>query len=61
MQQLTRRAFAAGAIALAACGAHAQGYPNKPIRLVVGVTAGGASRWWWTTSPAPKASSRRRK
>jgi tripartite-type tricarboxylate transporter receptor subunit TctC len=57
MQQLTRRAFAAGAIALAACGAHAQGYPNKPIRLVVGVTAGGG----WTTSPAPKASSRRRK
>ena len=43
MQQLTRRAFAAGALALAAFGAHAQAYPGKPIRLVVGFTAGGAA------------------
>lgn len=43
MKKLTRRAFTAGAIALAAFGAHAQAYPNKPIRLVVGFTAGGAA------------------
>lgn len=43
MHHFTRRAFAAGALALAALGAQAQGYPNKPIRLVVGFTAGGAA------------------
>ena len=31
------------AAAFAATGAHAQGYPNKPIRLIVGYTPGGAA------------------
>ncbi|NML44321.1 tripartite tricarboxylate transporter substrate binding protein [Ramlibacter sp. G-1-2-2] len=43
MNKITRRAFAAGAIALAAVGAHADTFPSKPIRLVVGFTAGGAA------------------
>jgi tripartite-type tricarboxylate transporter receptor subunit TctC len=35
--------LAALAATLALCTAHAQPYPNKPIRLVVGFTAGGAA------------------
>jgi len=29
--------------ALTACAAHAQGYPSKPIRLMIGYTAGGSA------------------
>ncbi len=43
---LVRRALAA-ALAIASClgaaGAHAQDFPNRPIKLVVGLAAGGAS------------------
>ncbi|MGC3985863.1 MAG: tripartite tricarboxylate transporter substrate binding protein [Pseudorhodoferax sp.] len=39
---LPRRALLAAAAALAVSGALAQAYPDKPIRLVVGYSAGGA-------------------
>ena len=35
------RAFAAAALILFSAAAAAQGYPNKPIRLVVGYPPGG--------------------
>jgi tripartite-type tricarboxylate transporter receptor subunit TctC len=40
---MIRRAFTAIALALLSASAFAQGYPNKPIRLVVGFTPGGVS------------------
>ena len=41
---MTRWSFWLGAATLSlAAGAQAQGYPNKPIRLVVGYTPGGAA------------------
>ena len=40
--QMTRRCvLLAAALALAGAGAQAQGYPAKPIRLLVGYSAGG--------------------
>lgn len=44
LRSFVRLAWIAG-FALAAAGgpAHAQGYPNRPIRLVVGFTAGGTT------------------
>ena len=35
-------ALAAGPLALAASAAHAQAFPSKPVRIIVGYTAGGA-------------------
>ena len=47
LKQAARRGFAAfllPALAFAACGvAMAQGYPNRPIRIVVPYPAGGAT------------------
>ncbi len=40
---MIRRAFTVIALALLSASAFAQGYPNKPIRLVVGFTPGGVS------------------
>jgi tripartite-type tricarboxylate transporter receptor subunit TctC len=40
---MIRRAFTAITLALLGASAFAQGYPNKPIRLVVGFTPGGVS------------------
>lgn len=38
------RASVVGALAIAAIGlAHAQGYPSKPVRLIVGLPAGGGA------------------
>jgi tripartite-type tricarboxylate transporter receptor subunit TctC len=37
------RGVAAGAMALAAVSAHAQSYPDKPVSLVVGFSAGGSA------------------
>jgi tripartite-type tricarboxylate transporter receptor subunit TctC len=39
---ILRRTLLAAGAALAACGALAQAYPDRPIRLVVGYSAGGA-------------------
>lgn len=39
----TRRAILAASLALAAAGAHAQAYPNKPIKLLVPYPAGGTT------------------
>jgi len=40
---MVRRAFTAIALAILSASAFAQGYPTKPIRLVVGFTPGGVS------------------
>jgi tripartite-type tricarboxylate transporter receptor subunit TctC len=40
---MVRRAFTAIALAILGASAFAQGYPTKPIRLVVGFTPGGVS------------------
>jgi len=40
---MIRRAFASIVLAILSASAFAQGYPNKPIRLVVGFTPGGVS------------------
>src|SRR6266702_1566096 len=40
---MIRRTFAAVFLAFLGAGAFAQGYPNRPIRLVVGFTPGGVS------------------
>ncbi len=42
MKRLTLPIFLCAALGLTAFGAHAQGYPNKPIRLVVTFPPGGA-------------------
>jgi tripartite-type tricarboxylate transporter receptor subunit TctC len=39
--QITRRAILGAALGLTMMGAQAQGYPNKPIQLIVPYTAGG--------------------
>ncbi|HKC53132.1 MAG TPA: tripartite tricarboxylate transporter substrate binding protein [Burkholderiales bacterium] len=40
---MIRHTFTAIALAISSAGAFAQGYPTKPIRLVVGFTPGGVS------------------
>ena len=46
-RDITRRraigSLAAGAAALAVPGAHAQAFPNKPLRMIVGFAPGGAA------------------
>lgn len=42
MQRL-RELFAAALMAVTCAGAQAQGYPNRPIRIIVGYTPGGAA------------------
>jgi tripartite-type tricarboxylate transporter receptor subunit TctC len=43
MSPLPRRALVLGALTLACASAWSQAYPNRPIRLIVGYPAGGAS------------------
>jgi tripartite-type tricarboxylate transporter receptor subunit TctC len=43
MRALKHAAFALLALAVATATAHAQGYPNKPIRLIVSIAAGSVT------------------